>query len=424
MKVVVPSNTPSKKKELIIPLLEEDDSYKLTKDNATSWELRTVPGNNDSPTYKLMVRILEGNEQVRQITRWRREVLKVCIGCNATDLASRKPIMEACMRPGPLNIFSATLQAYAEVAYQEALKEAKETDRAAGDTVASDAVTANGVDHYHTNEHLDAALREVVTSLVPRKVLAKVKKDLRRDMRKPLSLRIRTYFQAVMRINEEELPNLPPFGANQSLSADEILDILLFGTPRSWQTEMDRQGFDPIERGLMATVDFMENLEDLEDKPDFKQVKSKSNKSSKKDSKDKGDTESASKKKAPYYCKQHGPNYTHDTSDCRVLKKKDSSKGNHSHKTWTHKADENTSASKKELAALVAKVVKKEIKGAKKQLASVSKKRKSGDETDSDEECCLVQMLEKPMDGFNYKQMEALSINDKTTEEIEDEISV
>ena len=66
--------------------------------------------------------------------------------------------MEACMRPGPLNIFSATLQAYAEVAYQEALKEAKVTDRAAGDTVASDAVRANGVDHYRTNEHLDAAL--------------------------------------------------------------------------------------------------------------------------------------------------------------------------------------------------------------------------------------------------------------------------
>ena len=47
------------------------------------------------------------------------------------------------MRPGPLNIFSATLQAYVEVAYQEALKEAKVTDRAAGDTVASDAVRAS-----------------------------------------------------------------------------------------------------------------------------------------------------------------------------------------------------------------------------------------------------------------------------------------
>ena len=100
------------------------------------------------------------NSQVRQITRWHREVLKVCIGCNATDLTSHKPIMEACMRPGPLNIFSATLQAYAEVAYQEALKTAKVTDRAAGDTVTSDAIKANGIDHYHTNDHLDAALRD------------------------------------------------------------------------------------------------------------------------------------------------------------------------------------------------------------------------------------------------------------------------
>ena len=116
---------------------------------------------------------------------------------------------------------------------------------------------------------------------------------------------------------------------------------------------------------------------------------------------------------APYFCKVHGPNYTHDTADCRVAKKNDSSKGKYPNKTWSRKADEVTSASKKELAALVAKTIKKEVKaGVKKQLASVSKKHKS-DSTDSDEECALVQMLGKGLDGFNYQQMESLTINDK-----------
>ena len=420
MKIAQPKSS-SKKPNIIIPLVEEDESYKLSKDNATSWELRTVPTNAASPTYKLMVRILEGNETPRQIVRWRKDVIKLCIGVNANTRESRQPIMEACMRPGPMNIFTATLRAHAELAYNEAMKTALAADTTAGNTDASDAVRANGIDHYRTDDHLDIGLQEVVANLLPRKVLPKVKRNLRRDMRKPLDMKVRTYFQALMRVNDEELPNLPPFGNRQFLTEDEILDILLFGTPRSWQQEMDRQGFDPVEKGLYETVEFMENIESVEDKPEFKEVKPKSSKTKTK-GKD-GESDSSSKKKAPYYCKHHGPNYTHDTADCRALK----SKGTHSNKTWSrNKADEATSASKKELAALVAKIAKKEIKegikaGVKKQLAAVSKKRKSDSEDSESEECCLVQMLGKPLDGFNYKQMETLSIQDK---EISDEISV
>ena len=229
-------------------------------------------------------------------------------------------------------------------------------------------------------------------------------------MRKPVDMSVRKYYQVISRINNEELPHLPPFGNGQFLNSDEVLDILLFGTPRSWQTKMDRQGFDPIEKGLLATVDFMENLESTEEKT-FQEVKPKNKK--KGSDKGSGETKNSSKKTAPYFCKVHGPNYTHDTVDCRAAKKSDSSKGKCPNKTWSRKADEVTSASKKELAALVATTIKKEVKaGVKKQLASVSKKRKS-DNADSDEECALVQMLEKNLDGFNYQQMESLTLNDK-----------
>jgi len=45
---------------------------------------------------------------------------------------------------------------------------------------------------------------------------------------------------------EEILRCQRAFNATQCLSDDEIVDILLFGTPKSWQQEMDRQGFDPL----------------------------------------------------------------------------------------------------------------------------------------------------------------------------------
>ena len=43
-------------------------------------------------------------------------------------------------------------------------------------------------------------------------------------------------------MNMGELEMLPPFRADQVLSNDELLDIILYGTPKGWQKEMDRQG--------------------------------------------------------------------------------------------------------------------------------------------------------------------------------------
>jgi len=49
------------------------------------------------------------------------------------------------------------------------------------------------------------------------------------------------------------------------LSEDEIIDILLFGAPKSWQREMDRQGFDPLAVAPAETAAFMERIEMSED---------------------------------------------------------------------------------------------------------------------------------------------------------------
>ena len=90
--------------------------------------------------------------------------------------------------------------------------------------------------------------------------------------------------------------------------------------------------------------------------------------------------------------------------------------GGHSNKTWTRKANEESSKSKKELATLIAKAVNK---GVKKQLAAADKKRKSGsDESNEEGECYLLDSLTGELDGFNYEAMEKLTVQD------EDEISI
>ena len=58
---------------------------------------------------------------------------------------------------------------------------------------------------------------------------------------------------------------LPPFQADQVLSNDKLLDIQLYVTLKSWQREMDCQGFDPLRHALNEVVDFMEQIEASED---------------------------------------------------------------------------------------------------------------------------------------------------------------
>ena len=141
MKVSPTSDTKgTRKTEVLLPLLEDQDLYKLDKTNSVSWDLLSDPADGNSPKYRYQVRILQGNETVRQMIRWRLDVIKVTEGLATTTLATRKPIMEACMRPGPLSQFKAALTAKATITYQEALRAAEAVDVTAGDTVASDRV--------------------------------------------------------------------------------------------------------------------------------------------------------------------------------------------------------------------------------------------------------------------------------------------
>ena len=43
-----------------------------------------------------------------------------------------------------------------------------------------------------------------------------------------------------------------------------MIDIVLYGTPRSWQVEMERQGYDVQTHTFMDVINTMENIESTE----------------------------------------------------------------------------------------------------------------------------------------------------------------
>ena len=134
MKVAPTNSTASQKRnEILLSLTEDPEMYTLESTNSVSWELCTQPADTDSTKYKFQVvsSKKETKTQLSLLVHWRLDVLMVCVGLAAGDLASHCPIIEACMRTEPLSLFSSCLIKLAQRAYETALGEAREHNVAA-----------------------------------------------------------------------------------------------------------------------------------------------------------------------------------------------------------------------------------------------------------------------------------------------------
>ena len=157
------------------------------------------------------------------------------------------------------------------------------------------------------------------------------------------------------------------------LANDKLLDIILYGTPRSWQKEMDRQGWDPLEHDINEVIDFMERIEGAEDFDANSKPAANGNKSTNKKTKTKSSNGNGNGGK---FCLLHG-NGSHSTEECNKMKAeanrlKNSTPQSANNRVWSRKAEEDKAKAKKDLNAFIQKAVKA---GIKKQVAS-SRKRK------------------------------------------------
>lgn len=346
----------------------------MTKDNSNVYTLRTDPADANSPTYKMTARILFGNESVRVMIRWRQDLYRVLEGLNVTTVRGKVRMAEQMLRDTPYALFTVRVQRSANAALDRAV-------RNAADAAAKATLRAAGSDPHLTDDMFKEALDYMFENLMPKKTLQRVKRYLRRECRKPADMKVRTYFQHLTRINGEEISSLPPFAANQELTADEIVDIILYGVPKSWIREMDRQGFDPMDSTPGEVVDFLEQIETAEDfdggaiKAQAKDGNGQNNKSKGNNSTSKGGSSKGDSKQA--YCLLHGKG-NHSSDQCTALKaqaaklKSGTSSGNNK---WSRKAADGKKKSQKELNALIKKTVQEEVNA----IAKSNKKRKSED---------------------------------------------
>ena len=388
------------KKEAILPLVPSEDEKTLSSENSLQFMLLSNPANADSPKYKVYCRILRGDEDVRTMINWAQDVERVIHGLAVADYNPRIQLAETMMCGTPLTIFQVALQHYKQKEMDRRIEAAAVGNRAA--------IRTAGVNHQDNQLPADVmrAVKKMLTSILPRKVLSRVKRYLRRECRKPTGMKVRTYMQHILRVNLEEIPMLPPYDPDQTLGDDEIMDIILFGTPKSWQKEMDRQGFDPMDHTVHEVVDFLENVEAAED---F-EVSHSANNNKKDNRSKKGSSSSNSSGSSQKYCMLHGKG-NHTTEECEKLKKEakriksdapssTKSTGKFSkNKTWSKKAQEGKSKTQEDLAAFVNKAVAKAVSKA-------SKKRKSDPDSD-DEDLAAFDLKD-----FNYEDMENLKIDD------------
>ena len=95
------------------------------------------------------------------------------------------------------------------------------------------------------------------------------KRFMRRFLRKPGGIKTREFVARVNEMNNflREFPS-PNEEAATALPEDEILDLLEFGVPNSWQKQFFMHQFDPQAHTVMEFVEFCERIEATEETTD------------------------------------------------------------------------------------------------------------------------------------------------------------
>ena len=416
------TSTEEKSDADLLPLVpiafEFDDTRK------SNYRLLSDPATATSVKYDFHMNQLDGSEPLREVLNFRRNVTKLATGSalTADDKAPQLILMVSRMLHSSANdAFHTGIDDHLKMLLADAQVHAYEAVRATAadpdnmslpESTACIAARDAVVQPLATQVTLELGLDELVKVLSPFRALARVKRHLRRNTRKPADMTIRTYVSRFMRINEEELPLLPPFKTDNKLDKSEMIEIWQYAIPSSWNRKLQEQGKDPV---LMTAAEFITATEFIESsEQDFSTVKSKKEgqSSASKKKKNSSNDKSGSLK----YCKVHGKNSTHSSADCKVLKEQRSSgkstekKSYSKNKTWSRDANKSTGDSKKELALFIAKTVKKELNSF---AAKGKNKKRKGDlnavdrdtnQEESDDDSFLK--------DFDYEQLENLSLSD------------
>ena len=340
-----------KKTPPLLPIVDEENKD-VSKLDVRSFTCRTNPGDATSPTYKINIQVLRGVEPIRLTIEWGKTLFRIFDGTNTTTERNMILIAKELLQGSALNAFNTAIEHDLTNKRSQAAQQAAQNAANGAREQAFDTEMARDITDFYVNDKstIRAGVNNVVANVCPTKALQKVKRYLRRECRKPRDMKIRDYITRINHINQEEIPYLRPFGTNQSLPEDEIVDIVVHGCPKSWTGELDRQTKDPDSMTLNEILTFFEGLEQAEvtqgDNQGNKTGKSNGNNNHKKGKGNNSKGSSKDGKGGTKYCAAHGKNPSHTTDECHQVKalakeKGGSSKGkgngNKSWKSESHK---------------------------------------------------------------------------------------
>jgi hypothetical protein len=380
----------------LVPSVLTKEQQELVK--AKKWKIRTIPDKEDSPTATISVRILTGLEPLRATIQGVKEIMAALTGLNLHAPDTMIPVIKLQIEGSALAAFETSIHEFNDnnaIKIQIAVEAVAATPagtRVARQTAARTTATAA---NKLTEENVLKALKEIIVAAAGYKAWTKQVRYMK-NLKKPEHMKLRTFLHHVLRLNQEELPWLPPFHPTPKayIPPDDIRTIIQNSVPEEWKREMDRQNFDIDSGTLIDVVQFCERVEGNIPYSIPKKVKFNNGTNQPDHSKQGKGTASKNGNWCPYH-----QTSGHDASDCKVLINDPEAKPQWKAKTtndwktkngnnkqpWKNKAKEGQTFTKAELHALIAKTKASSIKEYKdKQSANEKRKRNKKGESEGE----------------------------------------
>jgi hypothetical protein len=291
----------------VIPSTDKDKAAFIT------FELKVRAGTGTgTPSYKKFMKTFEEGspQEWMDVLTGLKEIWKQNSVNGATDRAAT---------------ISAILKGDSLTAFDTAMEDA----RVNPDPEEDDEESAAPLDM--TNEMVENCLRSVTETVFPFRSLETQKQWMLRYMKKPFDLSSKSMMTSLNRINNY-LPSFPQANAASKFSDSEIIGLMEFALPPAWRKAFDLKGYVPSDDDKARLVDECERIERHEtpiaygknEEEDDNNNNNKNRKNRKFGNSGRGDKKNDEKRVAgggQFFCKKCGPNATHDTDRCFILKK-------------------------------------------------------------------------------------------------------
>ena len=274
--------------------LERAESRSLTKGEYLAYKLRNDPADDTSPTYELTVPYFSTGT-CEEWLKFRANVDRVLLGQHVTTGPAKFLVARRLLTGDALSVFNAALE---ELGANE------------------------------TNNSYELCMDALARHVFPKRASQLQKRYMRRFVRKPATMSTKQFAARLQELNAY-LPKFPTAIAGQAavtkLDDDEVVDIMEFGVPKSWQRKMVEHDFDVMTASIHDFVDFCDRMETI-GAADEGQARNSGHKISAPSQKHATEKNRNNKRGRPnpgdhHYCLIHGDTGPkgHTSDNCKVL---------------------------------------------------------------------------------------------------------